>query len=255
MSFEIIDFHTHPFINIENCICRHRDTTEMSADITPIHLTESGIGIFAGSVINKIGEGFERERKANEDAMFLKEKYGGRYIPGIMIDANFVDESCKEIDKAYERGVKLIGELVPHTYGWKCADKGFYEIVAHAKNKIPLFSIHTTWNTGIEAAVEANKDVTFVLAHPGETDSVLHHIELMKKCENVYLDISGTGIFRFGMLSKLVYEVGAERILFGTDYPVCNPGVYVGGVLAEKISDSAKELIFSGNAKRLLGLK
>jgi predicted TIM-barrel fold metal-dependent hydrolase len=56
------------------------------------------------------------------------------------------------------------------------------------------------------------------------------------------------------MLSQLVNDVGAERILFGTDYPVCNPGVYVGGVLAEKITDSAKELIFSGNAKRLLGI-
>lgn len=254
MNFEIIDFHTHPFINVDNCICRHKSTTAVSTDITPIHLSESGIGIFCGSVINKIGEGFEREIKANSDALLLREKYGGRYEPGIMVDANFVDESCREIDKAKANGVKLVGELVPHTYGWKCGDKGFYEILEHAKNTIPLFSIHTTWNTGIEDAVRANKDVTFVLAHPGETDSVMHHIELMKECENVYLDISGTGIFRFGMLSQLVNDVGAERILFGTDYPVCNPGVYVGGVLAEKIPDSAKELIFSGNAKRLLRL-
>jgi predicted TIM-barrel fold metal-dependent hydrolase len=57
------------------------------------------------------------------------------------------------------------------------------------------------------------------------------------------------------MLRYAVDQVGSERILFGTDYPICNPGVYIGGVLAEPISDEAKENIFSKNAKRLLGIQ
>jgi len=253
MSFEIIDFHTHPFFDAMDCICAYKDTMPMSAELIPEHLSLCGIKTFCGSVINKRGVGFEGQKAANADAVLLADKYKGKYIPGIMVDANYVYESCEEIDTAYGLGVKLIGELVPYTYKWRYDDKGFYEILDHAKNKIPLVSVHTMWDAGIEKAVADNKDITFVLAHPGEPNSVYRHIELMKKCENAYLDISGLGLFRYGVLSKLISEVGAERILFGTDYPVCNPGDYVGGVLAEKISDKDKELIFSGNAKRLLG--
>ena len=55
-------------------------------------------------------------------------------------------------------------------------------------------------------------------------------------------------------IKHLVEKVGADRIIFGSDYPICNPGMYIAGVDFEKISDKEKELIFSENAKRLLKL-
>ena len=106
----------------------------------------------------------------------------------------------------------------------------------------------------MEEMAKKHPDITFVFAHPGERNILLQHIDVMKKCDNVYLDLSGTGIFRYSAVKKLVSEVGAERILFGSDYPVCNPFAYVGGVMGEDLSDKEKELIFSGNAKRILGL-
>ena len=74
----------------------------------------------------------------------------------------------------------------------------------------------------------------------------------MLECDNVYLDISGTGLFRYGMLKHLVSSVGAERILFGSDYPICNPNMYIAGVEFEKLTDHEKDLIFAENAKKLL---
>ena len=56
------------------------------------------------------------------------------------------------------------------------------------------------------------------------------------------------------MLAYGVGRVGAERFLFGSDYPVCSPGMNVGAVDYEEITDRERELIFSGNAKRLLNL-
>ena len=94
----------------------------------------------------------------------------------------------------------------------------------------------------------------FVFAHPGEAKRVNDHIDVMLECDNVYLDLSGTGLFRYGMLKYLVERVGAERILFGSDYPICNPNMYIHAVEFEKISDSDKELIFSQNAKMLLNI-
>ncbi|MBO5213736.1 MAG: amidohydrolase family protein [Clostridia bacterium] len=57
------------------------------------------------------------------------------------------------------------------------------------------------------------------------------------------------------MLRRAIDEMGSDRILFGTDFPTCAPGVYLGGVLYDtQITDPEKEKIFSLNAKRLLNL-
>jgi predicted TIM-barrel fold metal-dependent hydrolase len=46
---------------------------------------------------------------------------------------------------------------------------------------------------------------------------------------------------------------GAERIVFGSDFPICNPAMFIGGVMLETlITDRDKEKIFSLNAKRIL---
>ena len=92
-------------------------------------------------------------------------------------------------------------------------------------------------------------------AHPGEYEDFMRHIDRMKYSENYYLDLSGYGIFRHGMLRHAIDVFGADRIIFGSDYPTCNPGMYIGGVLFDSlITDNDKEKIFSTNAKRLLGI-
>lgn len=77
----------------------------------------------------------------------------------------------------------------------------------------------------------------------------------MKKHENLCLDLSGTGLFRYGVLKYLIREVGADRILFGTDYPICNPRMYVEAIYGEEITEEERELVFHGNAERILGQK
>ena len=69
-------------------------------------------------------------------------------------------------------------------------------------------------------------------------------IHRVKMSDNYYLDLSGYGIFRHGMLRHAIDEFGAERFLFGSDYPTCNPSMYIGGVLLDDlITDEEKELI------------
>ena len=49
---------------------------------------------------------------------------------------------------------------------------------------------------------------------------------------------------------------GVDKILFGSDYPTCNPAMYIGGVLLDDlITPEEKQKIFYDNAKRLLGIE
>ena len=245
---EIIDFHTHPFLDETDSICIYKSTTKT----TPDDLFSIGIDRFCGSVITYRSSGIGNTKISNDTALALREKYGEKYIPGFMVHPNFPEESIAELVRAEENGVRLIGELVPYAYKWQYDSEGFYEILEFTDKKDFVYSMHTTDIEVMRKIAKEHKSTQFVFAHPGEATRVEEHISVMLECDNVYLDISGTGLFRYGMLKHLVKKVGADRIIFGSDYPICNPGMYIAGVEFEKLTDTEKELIFAGNAKRLL---
>lgn len=255
MSFEIIDFHTHPFLESADNFNFHTEVMELSAEKVKNDLERAGISTFCGSILKAKREDFSFIRQSNRDALKLRDIYGGCYIPGFTINPNFVEKSIEEIDFAHKNGVNLIGELVPYYHGWEdYANDNLSVLLDHIAEYSMVVSVHSQGLDRMEMMAKAHPDINFVFAHPGEKNTVLEHIAIMKKCDNVYLDLSGTGIFRYGVIKRLVCDVGAERILFGTDYPICNPQAYVGGVMGEDITDTEKELIFAGNAKRILGI-
>lgn len=254
---DIIDFHTHPFFDAGEYFCIYKESIPADVNTILSDMSNAGISRFCGSVIRKIreGEGFEVLKELNREALKLRDVYGERYIPGIHVHPDYVEESVKEIEYAAENGVKLVGELVPYMHGWSdysCG--GLSDILDVAEKHGMTVSLHVGNHEQMVAMARAHRNVNFVVAHPGEKDRVLKHIEAMQSCENMYLDISGTGLHRYGLMRFLCDKVGAERILFGTDYPIGNLASYVYAMMGERLTDGERELIFSGNAKRLLGL-
>ncbi len=256
MSFEIIDFHAHPFISDDENFCMHKDIMPLTIDTTLSEMLEAGITKFCGSVIRREAETtMEMLKASNRDALKLREYYKGAFIPGFHVSPMFIEESIAEIDFAHENDVRMIGELVPYMHHWNDYSRPEFSVLLDHIEKYDMpVSIHTMDMDQMEAMAKAHPHVNFVFAHPGEKQNVLRHIEIMRACENVHLDISGTGILRYGMIKRVVEQCGAERLLFGTDYPIGGPALYVTSILTEKITDRDRELIFSGNAKRLLHL-
>ena len=259
MNFEVIDFHTHPFYNHKNNFCFFQnvvnDYNEFKDD-----LINSGISKCCGSVIRRfVPESFSEVSELNEEAFKLSQLYDGFYIPGIHFHPAFVEQSIEELNKYSKLGVKLIGEICPYLMGWKDYYTEEMDSIYKEADKLNMVvNFHS--NVGneleqtIEKAIERFPNLIFVAAHPREKALLENHIERLKKYDNYFLDLSGTGISRFGTLKHLVDSVGSEKILFGTDYPISNPKMYVEGVLFEKITDRQKEDILSANAKRILGL-
>ncbi len=263
MKFEVIDFHTHPFPETVNNICSHKDVLDMDKDHILKLMDKLNISKFCGSVISSYhpktyvkGESeWTRIQEQNNCAIKLQKYYNGRYIPGFHIHPDFVEESIKEIDRMKGLGVNLIGELVPYMHNYSMDNDALDEILDYAENKDMVLSFHTMSKESMDKMVKSHKNLKIVLAHPGEKTELLEHIERIKNNENCYIDISGTGIFRYGMLARLVKEVGAERVLFGSDYPTCSPIPYIYAVTEDEyLTDSEKALILSGNAKRLLNI-
>ena len=117
-------------------------------------------------------------------------------------------------------------------------------------------------NDPLEFVPFANKypDMRLILAHIGHDEELRRHdrqVEAVKRCTqgNVWADTSSSNSVLSGLIEFAVEQIGAERMLFGTDTPLYFPATQKARVAYAEISDDAKRLILHDNAAELLGIR
>ena len=262
MNYEIIDFHTHPYKDENDCICIHPQAIVRSPNEFLNDINRASVSKFCGSVVTlkKKPEDvswWDFIKKLNDDALELKKLYGDRYIPGCTIHPDFVEESIKEIDRFKANGINLIGELVWYMQGYNSyCSENMKKILNYASKQGMILSVHLTNNDDMDLLCENHPDLTIICAHPCEGELFERHVLRAKKYKNYYIDLSGGGIYRYGMTRRLIDEIGVDRILFGSDYPICTLQMYIDGIVNDHLlTEEEKRLILSENAKRLLNLQ
>lgn len=260
---EIIDFHTHPFLSSADNICVHLVRDTMTTDDIRPYFESLGISKICGSVIfnfleqTRLGcDSFDVFRKLNDSALELRERLGDFYVPGFHVNPNFYEESCREIERMAALGVKLVGELVPYLHGWDdFACDSFSAIIDEIDRHGMILNVHTMSEDSLDKMVMDHPNTTIVAAHPGDFGSFTRQLNRLEMSKNYYVDLSGHGLFRYGLLREGIDRYGADHFIFGSDYPICTPSMFIGGVLYDPlITEEERELILSGNAKRLLGI-
>lgn len=141
-------------------------------------------------------------------------------------------------------------------------DKSYLPVWTYAKdNKLPILS--HTWSITSNPVqkfsspplfagyIESFGDVVFVMGHSGGRGLGQEEaVSMAKKYPNVYLDIAGD-IFCHGLLSRLVEALGAEKIIFGSDWPWFDPMCYLPRISLSPLDAAARSLILGINALRI----
>ena len=103
---------------------------------------------------------------------------------------------------------------------------------------------------------ENYSDIRFVLAHMNYHDPQ-SALDLCGDFKNLFVDTSWQPV---EVIGEAVRQIGAERVLFGTDWPILGDNIRVGkeriteGVRTGLLKPKEAELILGGNAVKLLGL-
>jgi predicted TIM-barrel fold metal-dependent hydrolase len=100
-------------------------------------------------------------------------------------------------------------------------------------------------------------DLTIVCAHwGGGLPFYALMPEVKKAMANVFFDTAASPLlYTPEIYNQVIKLVGADKILFGSDYPLLAPSRLIKEIKALKLGEEAENLILSANARRLLGIK
>jgi len=191
----------------------------------------------------------------NREVARYVEKYKGRFLGACVVNPLFVDEALREIEDCKKQlGFVWVGELCNYTVPYQYTVKEFELLVQQVVKLNMVLDVHTELEE-MEFIIQKFPQATIVFPHFGDSheyDHIFKRIDLVAKNPNCYLDTSGYGHDRVGMLEYAVKTIGADRVLFGSDFSINCPATVLARVENAFITDEQRQKILSKNLLALL---
>ncbi len=175
-----------------------------------------------------------------------------------------------EIERCARGGAKGVGEIRPDTQSLSAGHPEVIEpFIAAVREHQLILLTHASEPVGhlyqgkgavtpglLYPLITAWPDVTVVCAHwGGGLPFYALMPEVRSAMSNVFFDTAASPfLYQPAVYRHVVDLVGADRILFGTDYPLLAPGRLLAEIDSLDLEPENRELILSGNAARLLGI-
>lgn len=254
MSFRIIDAHMHlgpspNYLTMDLSIRALLDKMDRLG-------IESGISAHMRSLDDEFEAGILADKKAHEAS-------GGRIFSFFCFGPKH-PQAALDVMRRYRpdpifRGIKI------HPCGANVdADSELYRPVWEAARELKLPILSHTWSIStynpsqknafagkFEKYVSEYPDVTFVFAHSGgRYDGIQEAVRIGKQHQNCYFDIAGD-ILGNGVLDYLVDNLGAGRIIYGSDCYMIEQRPMLGVVLGANLPAADKEKILRYNAQKV----
>ncbi|MFB3920997.1 MAG: amidohydrolase family protein [Terriglobia bacterium] len=191
----------------------------------------------------------------NREVARYAEKYKGRFLGACVVNPLFIDESLREIEDCHKQlGFVWVGELCNYMAPFEYTIKEFEMLVQQVVKMNMILDVHTELGE-MEYIIQKFPQATIVFPHFGddhEYDHIFKRIDAVAKHPNTYLDTSGYGHDRVGMLEYAVKTIGDDRVLFGSDFSINCPATVLGRIENAFLSDEQKRKILAGNLQALL---
>ena len=197
-------------------------------------------------------------RTCNDGVLEAMSRYPGRILGYCYIVPGY-PESIAEIDRCLDAG--MVGIKLYNQYKlWDPTVRPTIEKAIHERVPILEHAGYPTTPEHWEAqpnmshagdfvrAAQMYPEAVFIEGHIGGGGDWEWAIKQLRRAPSIYLDTAGSVIDE-GMVEMAVRELGAERVVFGTDM-VMEGGV--GKVLAADLTAAQRERIFWKNMKGIL---
>ncbi len=279
----IIDFHTHVFspqikknrskyIDSDPCFAilySKADAKLATADELIASMDKDGIDI---SVIVNIGwTTHELCVETNDYILESVARYPKRLIGFCTVQPNSYDAAIAEIERCAKGGIRGVGEIRPDMQFFDLGDEVLMEpfVEVLQKHKLILLT-HTSEPVGhdypgkggitpdmLYPFITSFPDLTIVCAHwGGGLPFYALMPEVKQAMNNVFFDTAASPyLYSPQIYNQVIQLVGGDKILFGSDYPLLAQSRYLKQIDSLDLPDETRNLILSGNARRLLSIE
>lgn len=279
----IIDFHTHvlpprikedrsPYVNADPAFAQIY-SSEKATIATAEDLIDSmdRDGVDVSVVVNYSWTTHELCVETNDYILESVTRYPDRVFGFCAVNSYTDDISLKEIERCARAGVKGVGELRPDTQSVDFTDKDIIKpfvdiirkhnliVLTHASE--PLGHIYNGKGSAtpelLYRLIANFNDMPVVCAHwGGGLPFYALMPEVRKALKNVYFDTAISPFLYRPEIYRHVSEIiGADKILFGSDYPVLPASRLLKEIDEIGLPEEDKEKILAGNARRLLNIR
>ena len=278
----IIDFHTHIFpprikrnpgkyINSDSCFAilySSPGARLATADELIASMDKDGVDI---SVVLNIGwTTHELCVETNDYILESIARYPGRLIGFGTVQPLSLGAALDEIERCARGGIRGVGEMRPDMQLLNLGDEEvmgpFVEVIT--RHNLILLT-HASEPVGHEYPGKGSitpdmlyplitkfPDLILVCAHwGGGLPFYALMPEVKKAMSNVFFDTAASPfLYNPQIYHQVVQLVGADKILFGSDYPLLAPSRLLKEIKSLGLPEETEHLILSGNARRLLGI-
>src|SRR6266487_5087300 len=278
----VIDFHTHIFptdvrAHRERYCARDPWFNELysnpSANIATAEelIAEMEISSVDSSVTFSFGwtdPGLIEE--SNSYVIDAMRRYPGRIYGMAVLQPLAGTRALYELERCARVGMIGLGELMPHGQGYKLSDIKLltpfmdvvrqYQLLVLSHCSEPIGHLYPGKGDvslqDIVTFLTAFPDVRFIAAHWG--GGLLFYClmpEIQRVAANVWYDTAATiYLYRPAILPVATQLVGADRILFASDYALLRQRRVIDHIEQSGLDQGSREMILGGNAQRLLGI-
>jgi predicted TIM-barrel fold metal-dependent hydrolase len=279
----IIDFHTHIFppqikknrskyIDIDPCFAilySNKDAKLATADELVASMDKDGVDI---SVI--VNYGWTTHELCVETNDYILEsiaRYPQRLVGFCAVQPQSYEAAIAEVERCAKGGIRGVGEMRPDMQLFDFRDEEVMEpfIEVMRKHKLILLT-HSSEPVGhdypgkgsitpevLYPLITRFPDITVVCAHwGGGLPFYALMPEVKRAMSKVFFDTAASPyLYTSQIYNQVTQLIGADKILFGSDYPLIAQARYIKEINSLDLPEATKNLILSGNAQRLLDIE
>ena len=231
-------------------------------------MTKSGID---HSVV--LGFGWTDREVAREVNDYLIDSvmdYGDRLSGFCSVNPGWGAEALAEVERCAAAGLKGIGELHPDSQNFDITSRSMMAPIMELAQSLNLpVLVHTSEPVGHQypgkGRTTPDRVYQFIKDFPRNTIICAHWggglpfyglmPELSGELANVFFDTAASPfLYRKEVFEVAVKTTGADKILFGTDYPLIGHRNLLSQIEEVNIDEEVRSAILGGNAAALLGL-
>jgi predicted TIM-barrel fold metal-dependent hydrolase len=182
-------------------------------------------------------------------------RYPDRFVGYAVVNPNRPQGIQSELDRCFQQlGMRAI-KVHPAFHAYSIEGSAYRKVFEYAtKYSLPVLSHEWGRSEFLEKVSADYPKANLIIAHTGFWDGRSDFIYrgVLQRRPNVFVDLAYSTIY-YDALERMVADVSAEKILWGSDFPLHDLAFQLGRVTFAKLDAASKEKILGGNMLRLLG--